>query len=148
MLRRSPKLTPASLAARRANALKSTGPRTEQGKARVALNPLRHGRYAVNLPERLTRAGCLGDEWRKIRTRIAQIFEPTFRLPESRASGPAEPGPGTGPGSDPGFGTAPDFDPAKAGSAAGWRHLRAFGSFGVRAGFPSRAGLKPCPASA
>ncbi len=38
--------------ARRANALKSTGPRTEQGKARVALNPLKHGRYADNLPEK------------------------------------------------------------------------------------------------
>ena len=34
-LRRSPQLTPGSLAARRANALKSTGPRTARGKARV-----------------------------------------------------------------------------------------------------------------
>lgn len=91
MLRRSPRLTPAALAARRANALKSTGPRTERGKARVALNPLQHGRYAVNLPDRLARAGCVKDEaeWHKIRTRIAQVFEPTFGFPEE--GGPAEP---------------------------------------------------------
>jgi len=41
MLRHSPRLTPASLAARRANALKSTGPRTLQGKRRSAANLLR-----------------------------------------------------------------------------------------------------------
>ena len=41
---RSPLLTPRSLAARRANALKSTGPRTPCGKARVSLNALKHGR--------------------------------------------------------------------------------------------------------
>jgi hypothetical protein len=34
-LRRSPLLTPASLAARRANALKCAGPGTERGKKRV-----------------------------------------------------------------------------------------------------------------
>ncbi len=45
------------LAANRANSLKSTGPRTTQGKARVALNSLRHGGYAVALPQRLVQAG-------------------------------------------------------------------------------------------
>jgi hypothetical protein len=39
-LRRSPRLTPRFLAARRANALKSTGPRAPCGKARVSLNAL------------------------------------------------------------------------------------------------------------
>ena len=59
-IRRSPRLTPRSLAARRANALKSTGPRTPCGKARVSLNALKHGRSAARAPrfrERLLRAG-------------------------------------------------------------------------------------------
>ena len=43
-LRRSPRLTPALLAANRRNAQKSTGPRTAAGKARARLNRLRHGR--------------------------------------------------------------------------------------------------------
>jgi hypothetical protein len=42
-LRKSPTRTPAFLAANRANAKKSTGPRTPEGKARVALSQLRHG---------------------------------------------------------------------------------------------------------
>ena len=92
-LRRSPVLTPAALRARRLNSLKSTGPRSEPGKARTALNALRHGRYAVGLPERLGRAGYVRDEaeWHKIRARIAQVFEPTFGFREER--GLAEPQP-------------------------------------------------------
>ena len=43
-LRKSPTRTAASLAANRANAQKSTGPRTAGGKARARLNRLRHGR--------------------------------------------------------------------------------------------------------
>jgi hypothetical protein len=43
LLRKRP-LTPAALAARRANAQKSTGPRTAAGKARSRLNALKHGR--------------------------------------------------------------------------------------------------------
>lgn len=103
MLRRSPRLTPASLAARRANALKSTGPRTEAGKARVALNPLRHGRYAVNLPDRLTRAGYVRSaaEWREIRARIAQVFEPTLGMSEPNKGGLPEYRHDTKPGAGP-----------------------------------------------
>ena len=56
-LRHSPVLTPASHAARRANARKSTGPRTVRGKARAALNGLKHGHYARHLNPRLLRAG-------------------------------------------------------------------------------------------
>src|SRR5580658_9701581 len=76
-LRRSPRLTLASLAARRANALKSTGPRTEHGKARATLNALKHGRHAIRLPERLAQAGCPAAEarWHAIRDRVAQGFE-------------------------------------------------------------------------
>jgi hypothetical protein len=58
-LRRSPLLTPRALAARRANALKSTGPRTAAGKARSCLNALRHGRRAHDLRAKLERTGDL-----------------------------------------------------------------------------------------
>jgi hypothetical protein len=75
-LRKSPCPTPASLAARRANARKSTGPRTDQGKARVALNALKHGQRAVGLQERLTRAGCRDSEalYCRIRSRLLKTF--------------------------------------------------------------------------
>jgi hypothetical protein len=53
---RSPKLTPARLAACRANARKSTGPRTAAGKARSSLDALKHGRYARCLARSLERA--------------------------------------------------------------------------------------------
>jgi hypothetical protein len=56
-LRKSPVRTPSLLAANRANCLKSTGPRTPRGKARVCLNALKHGRHARRLPEKLARAG-------------------------------------------------------------------------------------------
>ena len=54
---RSPQLTPARLAACRANARKSTGPRTARGKARSSLNALKHGRYAHRLTHTLEQAG-------------------------------------------------------------------------------------------
>src|SRR5271169_1490305 len=75
-LRKLPFLTPASLAARRANALKSTGPRTERGKARVALNPLKHGCRAVPLRDRLARAGYRESEalYCRIRSRLSRAL--------------------------------------------------------------------------
>ena len=78
-LRQSPCLTLESLAARRANALKSTGPRTPRGKARVSFNALKHGQYAARsarLRERLIRAGYERQEelYGRIRSRIAQTF--------------------------------------------------------------------------
>jgi hypothetical protein len=48
-LRQPPRRTPALLARNRANARKSTGPRTPEGKARVRWNALQHGRRAVAL---------------------------------------------------------------------------------------------------
>ncbi len=48
-LRQRRKVTPRMLAANRANAQKSTGPRTASGKARVALNGLKHGHYTGRL---------------------------------------------------------------------------------------------------
>jgi len=56
-LRKSPTMTPALLAACRANAQKCTGPRTPEGKARVALNGLRHGMRSKNFLALLARSG-------------------------------------------------------------------------------------------
>ncbi|HWU40598.1 MAG TPA: hypothetical protein VN203_23375 [Candidatus Acidoferrum sp.] len=56
-LRKSPVRTPALLAANRANAQKSTGPRTPQGKSRVVLNALRHGRRSPNFLATLRKSG-------------------------------------------------------------------------------------------
>ncbi len=52
MLRKSPVRTPALIAANGRNALRSTGPRTVQGRARVSLNALKHGGRARHLRER------------------------------------------------------------------------------------------------
>jgi hypothetical protein len=60
-LRRRPTVTPAWLAANRANARRSTGPRTVGGKNRVVLNALKEGRHARNLGENLRRAKSQGD---------------------------------------------------------------------------------------
>jgi hypothetical protein len=46
-LRKSPQLTPELLAAKRANARLSTGPRTPPGKQNSKLNALKHGAYAT-----------------------------------------------------------------------------------------------------
>ncbi len=50
-------MTPALLAACRANAQKCTGPRTPEGKARVALNGLRHGMRSKKFLALLARSG-------------------------------------------------------------------------------------------
>ena len=75
-LRKSPVRTAALVAANRANAKKSTGPSTPQGKARVALNPLGHGAYAVRLAEKLLRAGDREGEllYRWLRQEISAAF--------------------------------------------------------------------------
>jgi len=78
-LRRAACLTPESLTARRANALKSPGPRTPRGKARISFNALKHGQYAARsarLRERLIRAGYERQEelYGLIRSKIAQTF--------------------------------------------------------------------------
>jgi len=44
---RTKTMTEAALAANRANALKSTGPRTEKGKLKAASNSLKHGLYSL-----------------------------------------------------------------------------------------------------
>jgi hypothetical protein len=80
-LRKSPVRTAALLAANRANAQKSTGPRTPQGKARVSFNSFKHGRYAARpeeLAERFLRAGYHREAalYRQVRWQIGQVFRP------------------------------------------------------------------------
>ncbi len=64
------------VAANRANSLKSTGPRTARDKGRVALNSLKHCRYAVRLPEKLLQTGDPQGEaqYRWFRREIAATF--------------------------------------------------------------------------
>ena len=74
-LRRRPTMTPALLAANRANARKSTGPRTVEGKDRIVLNALKGGRHARNFGENLRRAKSQGEaelfQWMLDRVRAA-----------------------------------------------------------------------------
>jgi hypothetical protein len=60
-LRKRPAVTPALLAANRANARRSTGPRTVDGKNRIVLNALKDGRHARHFSEKLLRAKSRGD---------------------------------------------------------------------------------------
>jgi len=84
-LRKSPVRTAAMLAANRANAQKSTGPATAAGKARVALNALKHGGRTDRLPEKLLRAGDREGEalYRWFREEITATFG-TGRSQEQR----------------------------------------------------------------
>jgi hypothetical protein len=56
-LRKRPCVTAKMIAANRANARKSTGPRTEEGKKRVRFNGLRHGQRARSIREAVAAMG-------------------------------------------------------------------------------------------
>ncbi len=70
---KSPRMTPAKLAANRANARKCTGPRTPEGKRRVMLNALKHGRYART--EKLIQAGADAGLLDWIRAQIVACYQ-------------------------------------------------------------------------
>jgi len=90
-LRKSPVRAPAMLGANRANAQKSTGPSAASGKARAALNSLKHGAYAVPLPGTLLRAGDLQGAalYRWFRREIAATFKTGWSADERQAHGMA-----------------------------------------------------------
>jgi hypothetical protein len=56
-LRKRPVVTARMIAANRANARLSTGPRTEEGKRRVRFNGLRHGQRAKSFPDAIKAFG-------------------------------------------------------------------------------------------
>jgi len=75
-LRKSPVRTPAFLAACRANAQKSTGPRTPRGKGQIVLNALKHGRYCKSFRENLIKAHADVETYDWILDVILRCFDP------------------------------------------------------------------------
>jgi hypothetical protein len=79
-LRRSPARTERFLAANRANARKSTGPRTERGKQRVRFNALRHGFRSSRFGEALEVRGKDREDatlFESLRSELMQIHRTT-----------------------------------------------------------------------
>lgn len=78
-LRRNATLTPSKLAAQRSNARRSTGPRTEAGKARSRWNALRHGAWASEAAWTDAAHRVLGEdpeEFTRLRQRLFAVSGP------------------------------------------------------------------------
>ncbi len=76
-------VTARGLPGRRRNAQRSTGPRTDWGKARVSLNALRHGERSVHFRGFLRSAG--------LRPRRIFRLDRVLRLPSARGKPPTSP---------------------------------------------------------
>jgi hypothetical protein len=83
--RRKQTLTDASLEARRRNARKSTGPRTSQGKARVALNSFKHGLRSASFLQTLRNAGEPTRKFERAQALLVKVLRPRNRLEAARA---------------------------------------------------------------
>jgi hypothetical protein len=74
-----PTLTPAKLAACRANAQKSTGPRTPEGKRRIVFNSLKHGERSRDFLSTLLKAGSREEKesYLELHYRLEPLLQPT-----------------------------------------------------------------------
>ena len=82
-LRRTAVLSEAKMNANRENALRSTGPRTEEGKRKVSLNRLKHGAWATSgcySPDAMRALGEDPEEYRQLLTRLRQAEGPQDAL--------------------------------------------------------------------
>jgi len=73
---RMPALSPRRLAARRANAMKCTGPRTPEGKAAVRLNALKHGFFASDVVNPELDGPARVEEFNAILDALLEDFQP------------------------------------------------------------------------
>lgn len=73
---RLPALSPVQLAARRANAMKSTGPRTPEGKAVVRFNALKHGFFACDVVNPVLDGPLRAEEFNSILDALLDEFQP------------------------------------------------------------------------
>jgi len=75
---KSPASTPARIAANRANAKKSTGPRTPEGKRRIVFNALKHGQRSRDFLSNLLK-GASRDEkiaYLELHLRLERLVQP------------------------------------------------------------------------
>jgi hypothetical protein len=69
-------LSPRELAARRANAKKCTGPRTDEGKAAARLNAITHGFFARDVVNPLLDGPTRAEEFNSILDALLEEFQP------------------------------------------------------------------------
>jgi len=83
-LRKSPRMTPARLAANRLSARKSTGPRTPQGKQRSAMNAFKSGLWSRSFRRALVLAGDPVWKFDGAVERLTLLLKPSNRLQAAR----------------------------------------------------------------
>ena len=71
-----PALSPRQLAARRANALKSTGPRTSEGKTIARLNALKHGFFSCDVVNSVLDGPIRVEEFTTILDALLEEYDP------------------------------------------------------------------------
>ena len=71
-----PALSPRQLAARRANALKSTGPRTSEGKTIARLNALKHGFFSCDVVNPVLDGPIRVEEFTTILDALLEEYDP------------------------------------------------------------------------